>query len=85
LFSTSCSFCDSFEESENHLFASCLLVWEVWLKVFRWFGVVTVLPHSMVSIFETFRTMRRIRKEGRKKRYSYGLACGCLDFVAYEE
>jgi hypothetical protein len=64
--STSCSFCESFEESENHIFALCSFVWEVWSKVFKWFGVVSVLPHSMVSIFETFRAMCRIKKEGRR-------------------
>jgi hypothetical protein len=54
---SSCAFCDLFGESENHLFASCSLAWAVWLKVFKWFGVVPLLPHSMSSIFETFRVL----------------------------
>jgi hypothetical protein len=58
----SCAFCDLFGESENHLFASCSLACAVWLKVFKWFGVVPVLPHSMSSIFETFRVLGAGRK-----------------------
>ncbi|KAK2449929.1 hypothetical protein QL285_009079 [Trifolium repens] len=48
---STCVFCGLFDEVENHLFASCSWAWLVWLKVFKWFGIVPVLPHSMVSIF----------------------------------
>jgi hypothetical protein len=51
---SSCIFCGSVGESENHIFASCSMAWAVWLKVFNWFGMTPVLPHSMSSIFETF-------------------------------
>ncbi|KAK2412461.1 hypothetical protein QL285_047651 [Trifolium repens] len=59
---SSCVFCGLFDEVENHLFASCPWAWIVWLKVFKWFGVVPVLPHSMVSIFGTFRALVSGRK-----------------------
>jgi hypothetical protein len=59
---STCVFCGLFDEAENHLFASCLWVWSVWLKVFKWFRVVPVLPHSMTSIFETFRALASGRK-----------------------
>jgi hypothetical protein len=59
---SSCAFCDVFGESENHLFVSCSLAWVVWLKVFKWLGVVPMLPHSMSSIFDTFRVLDVGRK-----------------------
>jgi hypothetical protein len=59
---SSCVFCGLVGEAENHLFASCPWVWVVWLKVFKWFGVMPELPHSMSSIFETFRALASGRK-----------------------
>jgi hypothetical protein len=40
---STCVFCGLFDETENHLFASCSWAWSVWLKVFKWFGVVPVV------------------------------------------
>jgi hypothetical protein len=62
---SSCIFCGSVGESENHLFASCPMAWSVWLKVFNWFGMTPFLPHSMSSIFETFCAWGVRRKPAR--------------------
>jgi hypothetical protein len=60
IFAIYCIFGEMSGELENYLFAFCSLAW--WLKVFKWFGVVTALPHSMSSIFERFRALSSSRK-----------------------
>jgi hypothetical protein len=39
--------------AENNLLMSCL-TWVVWSKVHRWFGLTTVLPDSIGSLFRCF-------------------------------
>ncbi|MCI23228.1 hypothetical protein A2U01_0044406, partial [Trifolium medium] len=53
-------------QSENHLFASCSMALAEWSMVFRWFGVDMVLPHSLFSLFESFRALASNRKKGSK-------------------
>ncbi|PNY03757.1 hypothetical protein L195_g000166 [Trifolium pratense] len=49
-----CLGCIGALELDNHLFVSCPLAWEVWGMVHRWFGLTTVLPETMSSLFESF-------------------------------
>jgi hypothetical protein len=46
-----CPFCALEVESVRHLFLHCRFTAKIWFAVLRWFGVVSVLPPSMVSSF----------------------------------
>jgi hypothetical protein len=46
-----CVLCGEGRETEDHLFASCPTTWEVWAKVHRWFGMTSVVPSTIGSLF----------------------------------
>jgi hypothetical protein len=41
-------------ESANQLFLHCNLAHRVWYEVFKWLGVVIVMPPSIMSLFASF-------------------------------
>jgi hypothetical protein len=49
----SCAVCGGGAESEDHLFLLCPLAWFIWIEVYKWFGVVEVLPGNIVSHFQS--------------------------------
>jgi hypothetical protein len=51
LLDANCPFCDLEVESARHLFLHCRFTARIWFAVLRWFGVVSVLPPSVVSSF----------------------------------
>jgi hypothetical protein len=61
-----CVLCGGGRETEDHLFATCSTAWEVWSKVHRWFGVATVVPSSIGSMFQCFLPLFRNRKYALK-------------------
>ncbi|KAK2406293.1 hypothetical protein QL285_042035 [Trifolium repens] len=60
-------------ETEDHLFLLCSFAWKIWMEVYKWFGLVEVLPNTIgalfLGFFETFRVclvqLRRRGGEGR--------------------
>ncbi|GAU47706.1 hypothetical protein TSUD_177110 [Trifolium subterraneum] len=61
-----CVMCGGGRESEDHLFAACSTTWEVWSKVHRWFGLTTVIPGTIGSLFQGFLPNFRSRKHALK-------------------
>jgi hypothetical protein len=46
-----CVLCGKGRETKDHLFASCPMIWVVWSKVHRWFGMTSVVPSTIGSLF----------------------------------
>lgn len=49
-----CVMCYGEEESIPHLFFGCHMAWGVWAKIFRWLGVIPVLPTEARGHFLQF-------------------------------
>jgi hypothetical protein len=49
-----CVMCNRTIESANHLFLHCDLAHRVWYEIFKWLGVVIVMPPSIMSLFASF-------------------------------
>jgi hypothetical protein len=49
--SVECVCCVGKFETTAHLFLHCDYAAAVWCGVFRWLGLYSVLPHSMLEIF----------------------------------
>ncbi|KAK2405812.1 hypothetical protein QL285_041620 [Trifolium repens] len=52
--SGNCVWCDSSPESAKHLFAHCWFVHRVWYEIFNWLGVLMVMPHNLMTLFDCF-------------------------------
>jgi len=46
-----CSFCGQEEETKDHIFFSCIAVYDVWMRCYSWFGIVSVWLESTQQIF----------------------------------
>lgn len=60
-----CVLCASHEESTPHLFLNCFLVWKIWMKVYGWLEMTTVLPNSVSAHFLQFEVPGVRGKGGR--------------------
>ena len=47
-----CVFCKSEDESVDHVLISCQLVWKVWGGLLQWWGVLWVVPGSVVCLLQ---------------------------------
>jgi hypothetical protein len=47
-----CVWCDHSPEASNHLFLHCNVAHRVWLEIFKWLGVVIVMPPNMMVLFD---------------------------------
>jgi hypothetical protein len=50
----SCVWCDYSPESANHLFLFCKAAHVVWYEIFKWLGVVIVMPPNIMILLECF-------------------------------
>jgi hypothetical protein len=50
-----CVGCVGIVESSSHLFLHCPSAISIWYEVFRWLGVVVVIPPNLFMLFEVFR------------------------------
>jgi hypothetical protein len=50
----SCVHCHGLEETVSHLFLSCDFADKVWKAIFRWLGLVIILPPNLSMLFECF-------------------------------
>ncbi|MCH82018.1 ribonuclease H protein [Trifolium medium] len=57
-----CVGCVGRVETSIHLFLHCPSAMMVWYDIFRWLGVVIVIPHSLFSLFEVLRGSARNAK-----------------------
>jgi hypothetical protein len=48
---SSCPFCHDTVESASHLFLHCSYTARIWYDIMRWYGVVLVLPPSVLSSY----------------------------------
>jgi hypothetical protein len=49
-----CCWCDSIPESAKHLFVHCNFAHRVWYAIFKWLGVVIVMPPNIMTLFDYF-------------------------------
>jgi hypothetical protein len=49
-----CVWCVSNPESAKHLFVHCKFVHRVWYEIFKWLGVLIVMPPSIMILFYCF-------------------------------
>jgi hypothetical protein len=57
-----CVGCVGVVESSIHLFLHCSSAMEIWYELFRWLGVVIVIPPNLLMVFEMFRSSARNKK-----------------------
>jgi hypothetical protein len=60
--SRDCVNCVGRMESAVHLFLHCPKVMVVWYEVFKWIGVVIVMPNSIASLFRVVRGVAKNKK-----------------------
>ncbi|CAJ2663797.1 unnamed protein product [Trifolium pratense] len=47
-----CVWCDTLSESASHLFLHCRVAHVVWYEIFKWLGVVIVMPSNVLLLFD---------------------------------
>ncbi|MCH90522.1 F-box family protein [Trifolium medium] len=57
-----CVWCDVSPESSRHLFLHCKVAHEVWYEIFKWLGVVIVMPSNFLHLFECFGEVASTKK-----------------------
>jgi hypothetical protein len=65
----SCVYCNGVAETENHLFLYCDFAASVWKGIFRWLGLVIIIPPNISLLFEVLMASAR----SKKLRNGYGL------------
>ncbi|GAU34172.1 hypothetical protein TSUD_162720 [Trifolium subterraneum] len=49
-----CVGCEELLESSSHLFMHCKVAHLVWYEIFKWLGVVLVMPPNLFYLFDYF-------------------------------
>jgi hypothetical protein len=49
-----CCWCNLCPETSNHLFLHCSVAHRVWCEIFKWLGVVIVMPANSFHLFDCF-------------------------------
>jgi hypothetical protein len=49
---THCAWCGQFPEYACHLFLHCKVAFSVWYAIFKWLGVVIVMPANLFYLFD---------------------------------
>ncbi|MCH79404.1 LINE-1 reverse transcriptase like [Trifolium medium] len=60
--SRGCVFCTGTVESSTHLFLHCDFSYRIWVEIFRWLGVVFVMPSNLFTMFEYLSGIARNKK-----------------------
>jgi hypothetical protein len=47
-----CDWCCEASESSLHLFLHCKVAMVLWYEIFKWLGVVIVMPHNLFILFD---------------------------------
>jgi mannosylglycoprotein endo-beta-mannosidase len=54
-----CVWCDHVSETANHLFLFCNMSHAVWYEIFKWLGVVVVMPPNVMTFFAYFTSLAK--------------------------
>jgi hypothetical protein len=57
-----CVHCIGSDETESHLFLFCDLAASVWKGIFRWLGLVIIIPPNISLLFEVLMASARSKK-----------------------
>jgi hypothetical protein len=57
-----CVVCEGVRESSTHLFLHCQYAAQIWGEIFKWLGVILVMPDSLQCFFEYFSGFARSNK-----------------------
>jgi hypothetical protein len=57
-----CVWCDHSLESANHLFLFCKVAHVVWYEIFKWIGLVIVMPPNIMILFDCVRESAKSKK-----------------------
>ncbi|XP_028087472.1 uncharacterized protein LOC114288189 [Camellia sinensis] len=62
---TSCLFCNSQQETVQHVLIHCPLVWKVWTGLLQWWGILWVVPVSVEDLLQWWAGFICKKKERR--------------------
>jgi hypothetical protein len=57
-----CVHCQRIEETEVHLFLFCDFAMQVWMEIFRWLGLVIIIPPNLSLLFDCLIMLARNKK-----------------------
>jgi hypothetical protein len=57
-----CVWCGDIRESSNHLFLHCKTAFIVWYEIFKWLGVVIVMPPNLFHLFDVLSVAAKSKK-----------------------
>jgi RNA polymerase subunit RPABC4/transcription elongation factor Spt4 len=57
-----CVHCQRVEETEVHLFLFCDFAMQVWTEIFRWLGLVIIIPPNLSLLFDCLIMSARKKK-----------------------
>ncbi|GAU45531.1 hypothetical protein TSUD_400780 [Trifolium subterraneum] len=60
--SSNCVWCLEIGESSSHLFIHCKVALFVWYEIFKWLGVVTIIPPNLSLLFDCLSEAARSKK-----------------------
>lgn len=61
-----CVFCGGQLESELHLFLLCEFAERLWYLIFKWLGVVVILPNDLPTLLSIFYSGVSLIRKGRR-------------------
>ncbi|MCI19770.1 hypothetical protein A2U01_0040930, partial [Trifolium medium] len=57
-----CVWCPDVGESSSHLFIHCKVAMVVWYEIFKWLGVVIVMPQNLFHLYDYLSDIARSKK-----------------------
>jgi hypothetical protein len=57
-----CIWCGIARESSSHLFLHCKMIMAVWYEIFKWLGVVVVIPPNLFHLFDCLSVAAKNKK-----------------------
>ncbi|KAK2410379.1 hypothetical protein QL285_045745 [Trifolium repens] len=57
-----CIWCRIGRESSSHLFLNCKMIMAVWYEIFKWLGVVVVVPPNLFHLFDCLSVAAKNKK-----------------------
>jgi hypothetical protein len=61
--STGCVFCSNVIETSCHLFLHCQFASAVWIAIFKWLGIIIIMPPSIPILFEYMSSFAKSKKD----------------------
>jgi hypothetical protein len=73
-----CSWCGNMRESSSHLFLHCRVAMVVWYEIFKWLGVVVVMPPNLFLLFDCLSVAARNKKIRKGFRLIWHTVIWCI-------